>query len=106
MTNLAQEAPPAYEHPTDAYVGMRDAYGDRPVDTALRALDLLIAGGILIASSPLLAAVAAAIRVADGPPVLYRGQRVGRGGRIFVMTSCARWRPGPSRGWATSSATS
>ena len=64
---------------------MRDAYGDRAVDTALRGLDLLIAGGTLLVCSPLLAAVAAGIRVADGPPILYRGERVGRGGQIFTM---------------------
>lgn len=73
---------------------MQDAYGDRPVDAALRALDLLIAGGTLLACSPLLGAVAAAIRLTDGSPVLYRGQRVGRGGRIFVMYKLRTLAPG------------
>jgi lipopolysaccharide/colanic/teichoic acid biosynthesis glycosyltransferase len=73
---------------------MRNAYGDRTVDTALRALDLLIAGGTLVVSAPLLGAVAAAIRIADGPPVLYRGERVGRGGRVFEMYKLRTLAPG------------
>jgi lipopolysaccharide/colanic/teichoic acid biosynthesis glycosyltransferase len=76
---------------------MRDAYGDQPVDAALRALDLLIAGGTLLVTSPVLAAVAAAIRVTDGPPAFYRGQRVGRGGRIFVMYKLRTLAPGAEK---------
>ncbi|HEX8647520.1 MAG TPA: sugar transferase [Thermoleophilaceae bacterium] len=57
----------------------------RPVDAALRGLDLAIAGTTLVATSPLIGAFAAAIRVTSGKPVLYRGRRVGRAGRIFTM---------------------
>jgi lipopolysaccharide/colanic/teichoic acid biosynthesis glycosyltransferase len=57
----------------------------RRVDAALRALDIAIASGTLVASSPLIAAFAAAIRVTSGKPVLYRGRRVGRAGTIFTM---------------------
>ncbi len=54
---------------------MRDAYGDQPVDAALRALDLLIAGGTLLVTSPVLAAVAAAIRVTYPAPAVAAPQR-------------------------------
>jgi lipopolysaccharide/colanic/teichoic acid biosynthesis glycosyltransferase len=64
---------------------MYAAYGRRPVDSALRSLDLAIAGGALLVSAPLTVVIAAAIRLASGSPVFYRGERVGRGGRIFVM---------------------
>jgi lipopolysaccharide/colanic/teichoic acid biosynthesis glycosyltransferase len=57
----------------------------RPVDAALRGLDLAIAGGTLVVTSPLIAAFAAAIRMTSGTPVLYRGRRVGRAGTIFTM---------------------
>jgi lipopolysaccharide/colanic/teichoic acid biosynthesis glycosyltransferase len=57
----------------------------RGVDIALRALDLLLAGGALLALSPLLALLALAIRLTSGAPVLYRGERVGRHGVIFTM---------------------
>jgi lipopolysaccharide/colanic/teichoic acid biosynthesis glycosyltransferase len=83
-----------YEHPADAYAGMRDAYGDRRVDAVLRGLDLLIAGGMLLVSSPLLGIVGGAIRVFSGPPVLYRGKRIGRAGQVFVMYKLRTLAPG------------
>ena len=57
----------------------------RPVDAVLRGLDVAIAGGTLVATSPLIGAIAAAVRLTSGKPVLYRGRRVGRAGRIFTM---------------------
>ena len=57
----------------------------RSVDAVLRGLDVAIAGGALVATSPLIAAFAAAIRLTSGQPVLYRGRRVGRAGAIFTM---------------------
>ena len=50
-----------------------------------RALDIAIAGTALVASAPVLAAAAAAIKLEDGGPVLYRQQRVGRGGVDFGL---------------------
>jgi lipopolysaccharide/colanic/teichoic acid biosynthesis glycosyltransferase len=64
-----------------AHVG----HPSRGVDVALRALDLSISGLAVVVLSPVLVAVALAIRVTSGKPVLYRGQRVGRAGRIFTM---------------------
>ncbi len=60
-------------------------FAPRRVDIALRALDLLIAGSALIVLSPLLGLLALGILLTSGTPVLYRGQRVGRAGRIFTM---------------------
>jgi lipopolysaccharide/colanic/teichoic acid biosynthesis glycosyltransferase len=57
----------------------------RPVDPLLRALDVLIAGTILLVLAPLLALVALAIALTSGRPVFYRGARVGRAGAIFRM---------------------
>jgi lipopolysaccharide/colanic/teichoic acid biosynthesis glycosyltransferase len=51
----------------------------------LRALDILISAVVLLALSPLLAAVAGLIWVTSGRPVLYRGARVGRAGALFLM---------------------
>lgn len=61
------------------------AFDPEPVDVALRALDVVIAGAAGMLLSPVAGAVALAIRVTDGRPVLYRGARVGRGGRLFTM---------------------
>jgi len=57
----------------------------RGVDTALRVFDLGIAGTTLIVLSPVIATIALSIRLTSGSPVLYRGPRVGRAGRIFTM---------------------
>ena len=62
-----------------------EGHQPRGVDTALRALDLGIAGGALLVLSPVLGAIAVSIRLTSGSPVLYRGRRVGRAGRIFTM---------------------
>jgi lipopolysaccharide/colanic/teichoic acid biosynthesis glycosyltransferase len=57
----------------------------RPVDLVLRTLDILISGTVLLVLSPLLALVAVAIALDSGRPVLYRGARVGRAGKLFWM---------------------
>ena len=54
-------------------------------DVELRALDLVLSAVFLLLALPLLAAIALAIAATDGLPVLYRGERVGRGGRVFTM---------------------
>lgn len=50
-----------------------------------RVIDLVAAAGALLALSPLLAVVAAAIRLLDGPPVLFAQERSGRGGVPFTL---------------------
>ncbi|MFV9506632.1 MAG: sugar transferase [Oscillochloridaceae bacterium umkhey_bin13] len=51
--------------------------------SAKRALDLLLATAMLIASAPLWVLVALAIKLEDGGPVFYFQERWGRGGQIF-----------------------
>lgn len=48
-----------------------------------RALDVVLAGTGLLASAPLWAVVATAIKLEDGGPIFYRQERVGQGGRPF-----------------------
>ena len=57
----------------------------RRIDVELRVLDLLFAGlfGVLLA--PVAALIALLVLTTSGRPVLYRGGRVARGGRIFTM---------------------
>lgn len=50
-----------------------------------RLLDLAVATPALFLLSPLLAAVAIAVRVKLGPPVLFRQRRPGREGRLFQL---------------------
>jgi lipopolysaccharide/colanic/teichoic acid biosynthesis glycosyltransferase len=69
----------------ERYARIAHAYEGRPIDPVLRTIDILIAGGVLVLLSPLVAAVAVATLVSSGQPVLYRGDRVGRSGRVFRM---------------------
>jgi lipopolysaccharide/colanic/teichoic acid biosynthesis glycosyltransferase len=54
-------------------------------DRLKRALDLVGAAVLVVLCAPLLAAIALAIKLEDGGPVLFRQKRVGRYGRPFVM---------------------
>src|SRR5690349_5637940 len=81
-----------------------EGHPSRGVYIALRALVVTIAGAACVVLSPVLLVVAGAIRVTSGSPVLYRGRRVGRAGRIFSMvkfrtlTADAEARLGPYLG--------
>jgi lipopolysaccharide/colanic/teichoic acid biosynthesis glycosyltransferase len=50
-----------------------------------RAADLAVAGFGLLAAAPVLGIAAAAVKLADGGPVLYRQQRVGKDGAEFEL---------------------
>jgi lipopolysaccharide/colanic/teichoic acid biosynthesis glycosyltransferase len=76
---------PEGESLVERYAAIAHAYEKRPVDRVLRLLDLLIAGCVLVITSPLLLMFAVAIRMTSGSPVLYRGARVGRAGNVYRM---------------------
>jgi lipopolysaccharide/colanic/teichoic acid biosynthesis glycosyltransferase len=57
----------------------------RRVDVELRALDIVLAAFFLLVALPLLVLIAAALLLTSGMPLFYKGERVGRGGRIFGM---------------------
>jgi lipopolysaccharide/colanic/teichoic acid biosynthesis glycosyltransferase len=63
-------------------------------DVELRGLDIVLSAFFLVVSLPLLAVIALAMIVTDGLPVLYRGERVGRGGRVFTMVKFRTLRRG------------
>ncbi|NSC24944.1 sugar transferase, partial [Streptomyces albus subsp. chlorinus] len=50
-----------------------------------RVLDLALVLPALVLAAPLMAACALAVRVLDGPGVLFRQERIGRGGRPFTL---------------------
>jgi lipopolysaccharide/colanic/teichoic acid biosynthesis glycosyltransferase len=72
----------------------------RPVGTGKptrglpRAVDVLIAGSVLVLLSPLLAVVALWIKLDSRGPVLYRQERVGRGETTFMLVKLRTMRPG------------
>jgi lipopolysaccharide/colanic/teichoic acid biosynthesis glycosyltransferase len=53
--------------------------------TARRVLDISVAAATLLALSPLLAAIALAIRAESSGPVIFRQRRLGRGLRPFTV---------------------
>ncbi|HYZ20423.1 MAG TPA: sugar transferase [Gaiellaceae bacterium] len=72
-------------------------------DALNRALDVVGAGVGLALASPVLAAAAAAIKLEDGGPVLYRQGRVGRNGDEFELVKLRTMVVGAERqgaGWA------
>jgi lipopolysaccharide/colanic/teichoic acid biosynthesis glycosyltransferase len=65
----------------------------RRIDFELRALDVLFAAVFGLLFLPVALVIAAAIAVADGRPVLYRGDRVGRHGHFFTIVKFRTLRP-------------
>ncbi len=57
----------------------------RGVDLALRFLDLLFSASFLLVSLPITILVVPVILITSGRPIFYRGERVGRTGRVFSM---------------------
>jgi len=85
--------PPTEENLVVSYERMAHTYERGTVDTVLRTLDVVLAGVALVVLSPVIALTALAVLVAGGSPVLYRGQRVGRAGRVFTMMKFRTLRP-------------
>jgi lipopolysaccharide/colanic/teichoic acid biosynthesis glycosyltransferase len=59
-----------------------------------RALDLVLAGALLVITSPLLGLAALAIRLESRAPALYRQRRVGMGGEPFDLWKLRTMVPG------------
>jgi lipopolysaccharide/colanic/teichoic acid biosynthesis glycosyltransferase len=66
----------------------------RRVDLELRTLDVGVSAFLLLISLPLTVPIGIANLLSSGRPVFYRGERVGRGGRVFTMTKFRTLRPG------------
>ena len=58
----------------------------RRVDFEVRALDVIFSILFLVVVFPIAAMIGIGILLTSGRPAFYRGERVGRGGRIFTMT--------------------
>ena len=64
------------------------------VDLELRVLDVLLAASFLLVALPLVLVLTVAVALTAGVPIFYRGERVGRGGRIFWMVKFRTLRRG------------
>jgi lipopolysaccharide/colanic/teichoic acid biosynthesis glycosyltransferase len=95
MTVVANEPANRWEGDELAarYARMAHDFRPQPVDAALRALDIVFASVALVALCvPLLVCGLAVLT--SGRPILYRGARVGRAGRVFSMYKFRTLRPG------------
>ena len=57
----------------------------RPRDALLRAFDIALSAFFLLVTLPVTLPIALVLLATSGRPLFYRGERVGRGGRVFEM---------------------
>jgi lipopolysaccharide/colanic/teichoic acid biosynthesis glycosyltransferase len=79
-------ASPETESLAERYARLsRESSERRGVDAVLRTLDVLVSALALLVALPVLALVIVVLLATSGTPLLYRGLRVGRYGRVFHM---------------------
>jgi lipopolysaccharide/colanic/teichoic acid biosynthesis glycosyltransferase len=75
--------------PSDSFIHrfamLTQASPRRGRDAALRTLDVTLSAFFFLVSMPLTVPIALLLLATSGTPLLYRGDRVGRGGRVFQM---------------------
>jgi lipopolysaccharide/colanic/teichoic acid biosynthesis glycosyltransferase len=94
-------AGPTTPTPSDSFIQrfvvLTQATPRRGRDVALRTLDIVFSALFLLLSLPLTAPIALLLLVTDGRPLFYRGDRVGRGGRVFQMLKFRTLRRGAEK---------
>jgi lipopolysaccharide/colanic/teichoic acid biosynthesis glycosyltransferase len=75
--------------PSDSFIARFDVLvqgtAKRRVDFELRLLDVLFSALSLLLLAPLAIVLAFGLLATSGVPLFYRGERIGKGGRIFTM---------------------
>jgi lipopolysaccharide/colanic/teichoic acid biosynthesis glycosyltransferase len=88
-------APPRLEDSlVTGYTRLASEAQHRRIDLELRTLDVLLSAAFGLLLLPVAIAIAVVVRLTSPGPVLYRGTRVGRGGRFFEMLKFRTLRPG------------
>ena len=79
----------ATPQPSDSFIArfsdLALASPNRGLDLVLRGLDVTLSLLFLLVALPIAIPVSLAVVLTDGPPLFYRGERIGRGGRVFEM---------------------
>jgi lipopolysaccharide/colanic/teichoic acid biosynthesis glycosyltransferase len=91
---VASAPPPVEDTLVSGYRRLASDAEHRRIDFELRALDIFFAALFGIVLLPVALAIAAIVRATSGPPVLYRGERVGRRGRFVMMLKFRTLQPG------------
>ncbi|MET8830167.1 sugar transferase [Streptomyces sp. NPDC004610] len=95
LWELDPESPthPAGEHLAGFACRRLEPGPGRPTSRGKRLLDLTLAGLALLAVSPLLLGCALALRLIEGPGVVFRQERIGKDGRPFTLLKLRTHRP-------------
>ncbi|MFE3517993.1 sugar transferase [Streptomyces sp. NPDC059166] len=80
---------------------LHPAAGRWPARLVKRAMDAVLASAALVVAFPVMAACALAVRVCDGPGVIFRQERIGESGRPFVLLKFRTLRPADENESAT-----
>jgi lipopolysaccharide/colanic/teichoic acid biosynthesis glycosyltransferase len=67
------------------FAELTEASPPRRRDLVLRTLDIVLSALFLLLALPLAVPIALLLLATSGTPLFYRGERVGRGGRVFEM---------------------
>jgi exopolysaccharide biosynthesis polyprenyl glycosylphosphotransferase len=87
---------PAYDPSGERLAGFachRIELTERQEGVGKRLLDIVVSGALLLLVSPLLLVTATVLRLTDGPGVVFRQERVGKGGRPFTLLKFRTHRP-------------
>ncbi len=87
-------APPLEDTLVTGYTRLARDTPHRRIDLELRLLDLALAAAFGVVLVPVALLIALVLAVTSGRPVLYRGERVGRGGHFFQMLKFRTLRTG------------
>jgi lipopolysaccharide/colanic/teichoic acid biosynthesis glycosyltransferase len=82
---VAQAQPRLEDTLVSGYARLASDAPHRRIDLELRGLDIVLSAVLAVVTLPIAAVLALIVLVTSGRPVLYRGPRVGRGGRVFTM---------------------
>jgi lipopolysaccharide/colanic/teichoic acid biosynthesis glycosyltransferase len=82
---VATTPPPLEDTLVTGYTRLARDAPHRRIDLELRALDIFFSALFSLLLSPVALVIAVLVLVTSGRPVLYRGERVGRGGKFFRM---------------------
>jgi lipopolysaccharide/colanic/teichoic acid biosynthesis glycosyltransferase len=91
---VASAPPPLEDTLVTGYTRLASETEHRRIDFELRVLDVVLATLFGIVLLPIALAIALLVAATSGRPVLYRGERVGRGGRFFEMLKFRTLKPG------------
>jgi lipopolysaccharide/colanic/teichoic acid biosynthesis glycosyltransferase len=94
---VATAPPPLEDTLINGYRRLASDAAHRRIDIELRILDVVLATLFGIVLAPIALVIAIVLAMTSGRPVLYRGERVGRGARVFTMYKFRTLRRGAER---------